>query len=94
MINFLILVLDLAIIGIALWVLKMLVGYGGFIGKALRFMGIGTVIIGFAQLVETIMLDWLTTAGPYVEVAHRILLVIGFIFIAFGYKKLMTKPAV
>jgi len=85
------LALDVVIVALALWVLVMLVGYGGFIGKTLKFIGIGTIIIGAAQLIETVTIYWLNIGMVTTEFIHRILLVTGFIFITWSYHKLMKK---
>ena len=83
--------MDVVIVIMSLWVLEMLVGYGGIIGGALRTIGIGTVIIGVGQLVETIMSHWFGVNVITTEFVHRLLLITGFIFIVWGYRSLMMK---
>jgi hypothetical protein len=85
------LALDIVIVLLALWVLGMLIGYGGFIGKALRLIGIGTIIIGVAQLIETATIYWLGVNTATFELIHRLLILAGFIFITWSYHKLMKK---
>ncbi len=85
------LILDATIVVLSLWVLQILIGYGGLIGRALTLIGSGTVIIGVAQIIETIMNQWLTSDPLAIELIHRIILVIGFIYIVWGYRVLMKK---
>lgn len=83
--------LDLIIVLLSLWVLRILIGYGGLLGRALNLIGVGTVIIGGAQLIETVSSTLLNFDVPTVELVHRLLLVLGFVFIFIGYRNMMKK---
>ena len=82
---------DVIIALLSLWVLFKLLGYGGIIGKSLSIIGYGIIIIGLSQFVETFGLILFTTNLIIIEIIHRFILTIGFIFIAWGFKNLMTK---
>lgn len=64
---------------------------GGKIGhNSLNYMIIGFFILGIAHITET-LLFWLipTLSIEIQELTHRLLVLIGFIFIVIGYSKLL-----
>lgn len=84
-------VFDVVIAATSLWVLLKLIGYGGEIGDSLAKVGYGIVIIGFAQIVETVGLILLDNTVSEVHIFHRFLLTFGFLLLSWGFKNLMTK---
>ena len=83
--------LDIVIALLSLWVLFKLIGYGGTIGNSLSKVGYGIVIIGLAQATETIGFNFISIDYLTMEVIYRLILRIGFFFIAWGFRNLMTK---
>jgi hypothetical protein len=88
------LILDGIIILLSFWVLKILVGYGGLIGKALTTIGIGVLVFGVAQIIETTLSIWSPWDLYTIEMVHRLILTIGFIITIFGYKSFMRRQSV
>ncbi|MFA6408434.1 MAG: hypothetical protein WCW36_03140 [Candidatus Paceibacterota bacterium] len=84
-------VFDVVIAFTSLWVLSKLVGYGGVIGDSLAKVGYGIVFIGFSQIVETIGLVLFDSNIFDVHFINRSLLIIGFIFVSWGFKNLMGE---
>ena len=82
---------DILIALLSIWVLFKLIGYGGSIGKSLSFVGYGIVIIGISQIIETLGLIFIDSNVFDVHIIHRSILVVGFIFLALGFKSLMEK---
>lgn len=78
-------ILDVVLILASLWMVFMIRGIGGVVGRTLTFIVIGAVILGIAHLLATL------TAGifaPYDGTMHRVVVLVGFIFLAFGFRQL------
>lgn len=82
---------DIVIAATSLWVLSKLIGYGGLIGDSLAKVGYGLIFIGFSQIVETIGILFFDSNVFDVHFINRSLLIIGFGFVAWGFKNLMGK---
>jgi len=83
--------LNIFIAVLSFWVLFKLIGYGGTIGRSLSQIGYGIVIIGLSQFVETLGLVLLNANIATTEMVHRLILTIGFFFVAWGFGVLMRK---
>ncbi|MFA5842015.1 MAG: hypothetical protein WC835_03605 [Candidatus Paceibacterota bacterium] len=80
------LILDVLLILISVWLVRIATGYGGLIGKALNTIGWGAVVMGAAHLIETLMSKWMNISNPLVEFTHRLIILLGFILIVKGFK--------
>jgi len=83
MVNF---ALDITLIIMSFWMLTLVMGYGGAIGRAFNMVGIGAVILGFAHLTETIILKVFGFGHGTVEFSHRFLVFIGFSLMIIGFR--------
>ncbi len=64
--------------------------YGGLIGKAIRFLGIGMLFITIA-VIEKILINFsVLVATPNLSLAQDILTLIGLFFLAAGFSKLAS----
>lgn len=78
----------LLIIGIWMAVMVAKLQLGGAISKTVSRVVVGSLILGFAHLVETGM-DKLGVPTDMNEVIHRVLILIGFTWLAFGINALV-----
>lgn len=85
------LILDLVLLGIAMWTTSIVTGYGGFIGKAFNYIGWGVVILGIAHLLETVMFRAFGVETEIVEFVHRLIILAGFLLIIHGFKLFIKK---
>ncbi|OGE81906.1 MAG: hypothetical protein A3H72_02505 [Candidatus Doudnabacteria bacterium RIFCSPLOWO2_02_FULL_48_8] len=64
--------------------------YGGIIGRAVRFLGIGMLFITIA-VIEKILLNFaLLQATPNLSLAQDVLTLLGLFFLAMGFSKLAS----
>jgi cytochrome b561 len=82
---------DILIAILSLWVLTKLLPFSGLLGKSLKTIGYGIVVIGFSQLIETLGLILIKTSPAIIENIHRLILTLGFILIVLGFRKLLVK---
>ncbi|MFA5842016.1 MAG: hypothetical protein WC835_03615 [Candidatus Paceibacterota bacterium] len=83
------LILDLALIVVTAWTVKIVAGFGGFIGKALDTIGWGTVVLGVSYFVYTLAIYRLGINTPSVLLAYRLVVLFGFILLLSGFKQLI-----
>lgn len=83
-------ILDFVLIFVAIWMIfaARRSGLGGVIGTTLTFITIGALVLGLAHLIETITVEQLGWDIVLVELVHRVLILVGFIFLAFGFQGL------
>ena len=80
-------ILDIILVLAAIWMVFTVRGIGGIVGRTLTLIVIGAVITGVAHLLATIMAPMFTdsaTAG----MVHRVIVLIGFVFLVFGFQQL------
>ena len=84
-------VFDVILILAAIWMVIVVRGLGGVIGRGLNWITIGTVILGIAHLLDTLMrqipLGW---DGPTYSFAHRIVVLAGFLLLIVGFQQIQT----
>lgn len=80
-------ILDIILVVASLWMLMTIRGIGGIMGKTLTFIVIGAVILGAAHLMATLT-GPIVNDGALNNVIHRIVVLIGFVFLAFGFRQL------
>lgn len=85
------LVLDFVLIAMSVWMLTIVTGYGGYIGRSFRVIGWGAFILGIAHLVETITFEVFGFSQFVVELSHRIIIVVGFALIIIGFQMFVQK---
>ena len=78
--------LDITLIALAIWMLQIVMGYGGVIGKAFTVIGWGAFILGIAHLVETVMFKGFGLDQDVVELSHRLIVFVGFALVVVGFK--------
>jgi hypothetical protein len=81
--------LDFILIGAGLWMaftarrLQM----QGVVGATITQVAVGSVILGFAHLAETLMFLLLDLSADVNELVHRVIILAGFIFITNGLRQ-------
>jgi hypothetical protein len=86
-------VLDIVLVLAGIWMVFLARGIGGIMGRTLVFIVIGALITGSAHLLATL------TAGVFKSPdgtlnfdggVHRIIVLIGFVFLVIGFRQLQT----
>lgn len=85
------LVLDFVLIAMSIWMLTIVTGYGGDIGRAFTVIGWGAFILGIAHLVETITFEVFGLSQFAVELSHRLIVIVGFALVVIGFQMFVQK---
>ena len=84
-------ILDFVLIVAAIWMVIVVRGLGGVIGKGLNWITIGALILGIAHLLDTLLrgitLGW---DAPTYSFAHRIVVLAGFVVLIYGFQKIQA----
>lgn len=82
------LLLDLVLVGISLWVISVVRGLGGILGVAFSLIAWAAILLGIAHILETILFEVTPWAADVLEFIHRVVVLGGMTFLAFGFKKI------
>jgi len=84
------LILDVCLVLLSLWISRVAIrGIGGLIGSAINYMALGIVILGFAHMLATLVHIYFHDFDAiYGGLFHRGVVLIGFLFLGFGFKKI------
>ena len=84
-------VLDVVLIVAAVWMVLTVRELGGIIGKGLNLITLGTVILGIAHLLTTVLHPLAVGWGwdqPAENLLHRVVVLLGFVVLIFGFRQI------
>ena len=82
------LIFDLVLIGISLWMVTIVRGFGGIVGRTMTTITIGAVVLGLAHISETAF-DYFNLFNTDLgEVIHRVIVFTGMFLIAWGFRQI------
>lgn len=81
--------LDFILIGAGFWMAQTArqMQMRGAVGATLQQVSAGAVVLGFAHLIETVLFEVFEVGTEANELVHRIIILIGFLFIANGLRQ-------
>ena len=83
------LILDLSLVGASIWMVTIVRGIGGIVGRTLNIITIGAVVLGLAHITETILAYFIPDMQPaFGEFIHRVLVFTGFVMIVTGFRQI------
>ena len=86
-------IFDVVLVLAAIWMVIVVRGLGGIIGRGLNWITIGALILGIAHLLDTILrlpalgLGWDATTFSFV---HRIVVLAGFLILIVGFQQIQS----
>lgn len=80
--------LDIVLIVISVWMIYVIRGFGGLVGRSFALIAWGCIFLGLAHLTETLLFEVLQMDVAMIESIHRVQVVLGFIFLILGFKKI------
>ena len=83
-------ILDIILIAASVWMVIIVRGLGGVIGKGLNLIMVGAVILGIAHLLATVMHNVMPMDSPTEGFIHRIIVLVGFIVLVVGFRQINT----
>lgn len=82
--------LDIVLVAVALWSILVARGIGGIMGGAFTWIVAGVVLLGIAHLVETITFEIMHWSTDAVELVHRLIVMLGFVFLTVGFLRIQS----
>jgi hypothetical protein len=80
-------ILDVILILASVWMLISVRGIGGIMGKTLSLVIAGAIILGMAHLIADAGTGLFHLAGPLNNFIHRLIVLVGFILLALGFRQ-------
>jgi len=82
--------LDVCLVGASIWMVSIVRGIGGIVGRTLNIITIGAVVLGIAHITETVLAFTLGASLPpeVGEFIHRVLVFTGFVMIVMGFRQI------
>jgi hypothetical protein len=84
------LVLDFVLVAAAVWMVMVVRGIGGIVGRSLNLIVAGAIVLGIAHLIATFagpsrlaIFD-----GPTNDFVHRLIVLVGFVLLVFGFRQI------
>jgi hypothetical protein len=89
------LIFDFILIAASFWMVTVVRGLGGVVGRGLNLITIGTVFLGMAHLIATAMRYLMSTGAltidaPTEGLFHRIIVLVGFLLLVVGFRRINT----
>lgn len=83
------LALDLCLVGASFWMITIVRGFGGIVGRTLNIITIGAVVLGIAHITETIIAYLIPSMPVEIgEFIHRVLVFTGFVMLVMGFRQI------
>jgi hypothetical protein len=81
--------LDFILIGAGFWMAftSRRLQMQGVVGATIAQVAMGSIVLGFAHLIETLMFYLLDLPAEVNELVHRVIILIGFVFITNGLRQ-------
>ena len=82
--------LDVVLILAAIWMVIVVRGLGGIIGRGLNWITVGALVLGIAHLLDTVMRAVIGTGwdAATFSFAHRIVVLAGFVVLIIGFQQI------
>jgi hypothetical protein len=81
-------IFDFILVIASIWMIIAVRGVGGIFGRTLNLIVAGAIILGIAHLLATLGANVLGLAAPLNNFIHRIIVLIGFVVLVFGFRQL------
>lgn len=82
-------ILDIVLVVAGIAMVFLARGLGGAVGRTMTYIVIGALITGFAHLLATLTKNMFFD-GAYDGPIHRLVVLVGFIFLVFGFRQLQS----
>jgi hypothetical protein len=84
------LILDIVLVAASIWMVIVVRGIGGIVGRSLNLIVAGAIVLGIAHLVATFagpsQLNIFDT--PTNNFVHRLIVLAGFVLLVFGFRQI------
>ncbi|MFC1614951.1 hypothetical protein ACFL22_00105 [Patescibacteria group bacterium] len=84
-------ILDITLMFMSVWMIWYVVGFGGFVNRAFKYIAWGGFFMGIAHLQESLFLQFFDMSLEVDEFIHRVIVFIGFVLLVIGFRILTRK---
>jgi apolipoprotein N-acyltransferase len=81
-------VMDVVLVLVSVWMIFTVRGVGGLVGRTLTMIVVGAIILGIAHLLATIGTSVLGIDSTLNNFIHRIIVLLGFVFLIIGFRQI------
>ena len=87
------LLMDITLVFASIWMYMVLrkLTLGGVMGATMNLVAIGAIVLGLAHILETFTIQILHLPGDTVEFLHRVNVLLGFILLTEGFRRLVKE---
>jgi len=83
------LILDMSLVAASIWMIFIVRGIGGIVGRTLNIITVGVVILGLAHITETTVAFLVPDLDFEIgEFIHRVMVFIGFFMLVLGFRQI------
>ena len=84
------LILDIVLVVASIWMVIVVRGIGGIVGRSLNLIVAGAIVLGIAHLVATFAGPGQLNIfdGPTNNFVHRLIVLVGFVLLVFGFRQI------
>lgn len=87
------LLLDFVLVAASVWMVFVVRGIGGVVGRTLSWIIAGAIVLGVAHLVASFasnVLEWDATFNNFI---HRLIVLLGFVLLVYGFRQIRVMKA-
>lgn len=81
-------VLDFVLVAASVWMVFVVRGIGGIVGRTMTLIVAGAIVLGIAHLAATVGTNVLEIEGTTNNFIHRLIVLGGFVLLVFGFQQL------
>lgn len=82
--------LDGALVIVGMVIFWQTISLGGLLGRSFRMIAAGLLFLGAVHMLETVLFALFIEETELYEVIHRLLVLVGFVFMLFGVRTLRS----
>ncbi|MFN8372778.1 MAG: hypothetical protein U0694_07860 [Anaerolineae bacterium] len=82
------LIMDFVLVAASIWMVVEARGIGGIVGTSINRIVLGAIVLGFAHLIATAGTSVLHLDGPLNNFIHRLIVLLGFVLLVAGFRKI------
>ena len=87
------LILDVILVVASIWMIFVVRGIGGIVGKTMNLIVAGAIVLGIAHLIATFAANILGWDATFNNFVHRLIVLAGFFLLVYGFRQIRVMKA-